>query len=492
MAQKKQYIAIDLGAESGRIMLGRVSAEKLELEEIFRFANNPIKEGSALKWNFPELLANIKKGLGKAIEQSDGEVSGIGVDSWGIDFGLLDEDGQLIENPYHYRDSRTEGLMEKAFELMAKSDIYRNSGIQFMPINTVYQLLSMRLGKSPALTRAKKLVFIADLVSYHLCGQAYGEYSLASTSQLMDMGTGEWSQAIFDKLDLPLEIMPEVVKPGTIAGQLTPQICEELGCDPIQVVAVGSHDTADAVAAVPANSDSWAYLSSGTWSLMGIETPQAIINDKTEKYSFTNEGGVQDTIRLLKNIVGLWILQECRRQWQREGTDLSYAELTLMADKAIPFAAHIDPDYGEFLSPGNMPEKINQYLVKTGQGKLNDKGQIVRLILEGLALKYRKVIEAIEDVAEGKLDVLHIVGGGIKNELLCQFAANATGKRVIAGPVEATACGNILMQAIATGQIGSLAQGRQLIGNSFQMKEYSPQDQEIWTSQYKKSKQNQK
>jgi sugar (pentulose or hexulose) kinase len=408
-----------------------------------------------------------------------------------VDFGLLGENGELIENPYHYRDSRTDGMMEKAFELMDKGDIYRNSGIQFMPLNTVYQLLAMRLANSQALAKAKKLVFMADLVSYCLCGRAYAEYSLASTSQLMDMRTGQWSQAIFDKLALPLKIMPEVVKPGTIVGQLKPQICEELGCGPIKLIAAGSHDTADAVAAVPANLDSWAYLSSGTWSLMGIETPQAIINDKSEKYSFTNEGGVEDTIRFLKNIVGLWILQECRRQWQREGIDLLYSELTSMAEKAKPFAAYLDPDYGEFLSPGDMPKKINQYLVKTGQNQVDDRGQMVRLILESLAFKYRKVLAAVEDISQKPIDVLHIVGGGIKNELLCQFAANATGEKVITGPVEATACGNILIQAIASDQISSLTQGRQLIGNSFQLKEYDPQDQEMWSSQYKKSKQNQ-
>jgi len=472
-------------------MLGTVSAEKLSLEEIFRFANNPIEEDGHLKWDFDGLFSQIKAGIAEAIKQSDGKISSIGVDSWGVDFGLLDENGELMENPYHYRDSRTDGMMEKAFELMDKDDIYHNSGIQFMPLNTVYQLLAMRLANSRVLAKARKLVFMADLVSCCLCGRAYAEYTLASTSQLMDMRTGKWSQAIFDKLGLPLEIMPEIVKPGTIAGQLTPQICKELGCEPIKLIAAGSHDTADAVAAVPAGSDTWAYLSSGTWSLMGIETPQAIINDKSEKYSFTNEGGVENTIRVLKNIVGLWLLQECRRQWQREGIDLSYSELTSMAEKAKPFAAYLDPDYGEFLSPGDMPEKINQYLVKTGQNQVDDRGQMVRLILESLAFKYREVIEAVEDLSQKPIDVLHIVGGGIKNELLCQFAANATGKKVIAGPVEATACGNILIQAIASGQISSLTQGRQLIGNSFQLKEYDPQDQEMWSSQYKRSKQKQ-
>ena len=488
MDQNQQYVAVDLGAESGRVMLGTVSAEKLSLEEIFRFANSPIEEGGHLKWDFDGLFSQIKTGIAKAIKQSDGEISGIGVDSWGVDFGLLDENSELIENPYHYRDSRTDGIMEKAFELMDKGAIYRNSGIQFMPINTVYQLLAMRLASSQALAKAQKLVFMSDLVSYHLCGRAYAEYTLASTSQLMDMRTGQWSQAIFDKLGLPLEIMPEVIKPGTIVGRLTPQICEELGCGPIRLIAAGSHDTADAVAGVPAKGDCWAYLSSGTWSLMGIETAEAIINDKSARYSFTNEGGVENTIRFLKNIVGLWLLQECRRQWQREGLDLSYSELASMAEKASPFAAYLDPDYGEFLTPENMPEKINQYLKKTGQNKTNDKGQIVRLILESLALKYRSVMSAIEDISQKPIDVLHIVGGGIKNELLCQFTANATGKKVIAGPVEATACGNILMQALACGQIDSLAQGRHLVGKSFQVREYRPEDSGIWSARYEEIK----
>ena len=486
MEKKKQYLAVDLGAESGRVMLGTVSAEKLDLQEIFRFPNQPIEEDGRLKWNFGELFSQIKTGIAKAIKQSDGEISGIGVDSWGVDFGLLDENDQLIENPYHYRDSRTDGIMEKAFALMSKRDIYENSGLQFMQINTVFQLLSMQLANSEVLAEARKLIFIADLVSYYLCGRAYAEYTLASTSQLMDMKTGQWSQQIFDKLGLPVAIMPEVVKPGTVVGQLKSRICEELGCDPIKVIAVGSHDTADAVAAVPAETNSWAYLSSGTWSLMGIETSEAIINSKSLEYSFTNEGGVENSIRFLKNIVGLWLLQECRRQWEREGTELSYAELTSMAAKAEPFAAHLDPDYGEFLAPGNMPEKINGYLVNTGQSKIDDKGQMARVILESLAFTYRSVLEAIEDVTKKHISVLHIVGGGIRNELLSQFAANATGKKVITGPVEATACGNVLMQAVACGQIKSLAEGRNLIRNSFKLKEFEAEEPEIWSKEQRR------
>jgi sugar (pentulose or hexulose) kinase len=347
----------------------------------------------------------------------------------------------------------------------------------------------MRLNNSIALAKAVNLIFIADLFSYFLCGRIFGEYSLASTSQFMDMRTSQWSKEILDRLSLPIEIMPKIIQPGSVVGQLTSKIGKELDCGPIPVIAIGSHDTASAVAAVPAADDTnWAYLSSGTWSLMGVEVPKAIINDKTFKYEFTNEGGVENTIRLLKNIMGLWLTQECRRQWQHEGTDLSYAELTAMAEKAEPFARHIDVDYSGFLAPGDMPKRINSYLKKTGQKPINDKGQMTRMILESLALKYRSIMEAVEDVAERKIDVLHIVGGGIQNELLCQFTANALGKKVITGPIEATASGNILMQAIATGQIKTLAEARQIVRNSFELKEYQPQDTLLWQKQYEKSK----
>jgi rhamnulokinase len=489
MAQVKKYIAVDLGAESGRIMLGSVSTDKVVLEEIHRFGNGPIKENGSLRWDFNKLLSEIKTGIGKAAKTAGAQVWGIGIDSWGVDFGLLDADGELIENPYHYRDSQTNGMTKKAFKLMSKRDIYENTGLQFMQLNSLYQLLAMRLNNSVALAKATNLVFIADLFSYFLCGRIFAEYSLASTSQFMDMRTSEWSKEILDRLSLPMEIMPKVIQPGSIVGQLTSEIGKELDCGPIPIIAVGSHDTASAVAAVPADSDTnWAYLSSGTWSLMGVEVPKAIINDKTFKYEFTNEGGVENTIRLLKNIMGLWLTQECRRQWQCEGTDLSYSDLTAMAEKAKPFARRINVDYSGFLAPGDMPKRINEYLKETGQKSIDDKGLMIRSILENLALKYRSIMEAVEDVAEHKIDVLHIVGGGIQNELLCQFTADALCKKVITGPIEATASGNILMQAIATGQIKTLAEARRIIRNSFELKEYQPQDIALWQEQYEKSK----
>jgi rhamnulokinase len=303
----------------------------------------------------------------------------------------------------------------------------------------------------------------------------------------MDMHTGQWSKAIFDKLSLPIQIMPEVVRAGTVVGKLTDAVAKEVGAAEIPVIAVGSHDTASAVAATPSQDEKWAYLSSGTWSLMGVEIPRAIINDKSFDYEFTNEGGVCNTIRLLKNIMGLWVLQECRRQWQREGEELSYDQIARMAAKAKPFAAFIDVDHTEFFSPGDMPAKVNAYLKSTGQNVISDKGQMARMILESLAVKYRKTMEMIEDTIGHTIDVLHIVGGGIKNELLCQFTADAINKKVITGPAEATALGNIMMQAIATGQIQTVEQGRKLVAASTELKTYTPQNVKAWDEQYKKT-----
>jgi rhamnulokinase len=476
------YIAVDLGAESGRVMIGSIVNDKLTLKECHRFPNGPYKAADgSLHWDWTKLMGEIKTGLKIAIPQCKGKPAGIGVDTWGVDFGLIGADGKLLEDPYNYRDSRTDGMMDIAFGKMGKRAVYDNSGIQFMQLNSVYQLLSMRLSNHPLLGKAKTLLFVADLISYLLCGKAYAEYTFASTSQIMDMKTGKWSEAIVKGLDLPGNLLPEIMPTGTVVGNLTPEICAELGCDPVPVIATAAHDTGSAVAGVPAEKGtSWAYLSSGTWSLMGIETPHAIINDKTFEYQFTNEGGVNNTIRLLKNIMGLWLVQECRRQWQREGTELGYAELAKMAAAAKPFVAKIDPDYSEFLAPGDMPAKINRFLQSTGQQPITDKGQMVRAILESLARKYGQVLRMLEDLQGKKIDVLHIVGGGIQNELLNQFTADATGCKVITGPVEATASGNIVVQAMATGDVKDLWHARQIVSNSYEIKEYLPQNPDAW------------
>ena len=486
MAEAAYYIAVDLGAESGRVMLGSITDGRLGLEEVCRFANGPVDVQGSLRWDFERLLSEIKTGIGQAARHADGRVLGIGVDSWGVDFGLIGGDGALLEAPYHYRDSRTNGMMEKAFELLPKRQVYEHTGIQFMQLNSLYQLLAMRLADAETLAKAKKLIFMADLISYFLCGRAFAEYTLASTSQMMDMKTGQWSRPIFEAMSLPLQIMPEIVMPGTIVGPFADEVADEIGCGKIPVIAIGSHDTASAVLGVPGRGDKWAYLSSGTWSLMGVELPQAVVDDKSFEYEFTNEGGVENTIRLLKNIMGLWLVQECKRQWQRDGDDLSYGQITQMASDAEPFFGHIDCDCSDFLAPGDMPARINKHLSDTGQKPTNDKGQMVRLVLESLALKYRSVLTAIEGVTGRTADVLHIVGGGIKNELLCQFTADATGKKVVTGPIEATASGNILMQAKATGQVRSLDEARQIIRDSFELKDYEPQDVSKWDAQYRK------
>jgi len=476
MTDEKRYIAVDLGAESGRVMLGVVSANKIRLEEIHRFINGPVEQNGSLRWDFSRLMSEVKTGIGKAAKESN-DIAGIGVDSWGVDFGLLDDNGNLIENPYHYRDSRTNGMIEKACELLPKREIYEHTGIQFMQLNTIYQLLSMRLSGSPALAKAKRLIFIADLVSYFLSGKPYAEYTLASTSQLMDMRRGAWSRTIFQKLNLPLDIMPEVVNPGTVIGKLTEKVGKEIGCPQIPVIASVSHDTASAVAAVPADRKTkWAYLSSGTWSLMGVESRNPVINDKTFAYPFTNEGGVDNTIRLLKNIMGLWLLQECKKHWQKQGVNLSYDQLTALAAKASSVSAAIDVDNSSFLAPGDMPDRINEYLLKTGQKPITDKGQMVRAIFKNLARKYAETINQLEDVIDSPINRLYVVGGGSQNDLLNQLTADATGKIVTAGPVEATAIGNILMQARATGQLDDISQARGLVRRSFTPKEYHPQN----------------
>jgi rhamnulokinase len=434
-------------------------------------------------------MSEIKEGLRKALTAQP-RVASMGVDTWGVDFGLLDAKGLLIENPYHYRDKRTEGMMDKAFSLMPKDQIYQHTGIQFMPFNSVFQVLALKMQHPEVLAKTQHLLLMPDLVTYFLTGDVSVEYTIASTSQMMDMATGQWSEPVLKALDLPVGILPKVVRPGSAKGTLRKAVVKELGTGSVPVIAVGTHDTASAVAAVPAGvaAGTWAYLSSGTWSLMGIEAPKAVINATTSKLSFTNEGGVGGTIRVLKNIMGLWLVQECRRFWAGQGEELDYSQITQMASKAKPFQGAIYIEHGEFLSPGRMPEKINQVLRSTGQAEISDKGQMVRVVLESLALRYAEVMDSLEKLAGHKIDVLHIVGGGIKNELLNQFAADATGKTVVTGPVEATVLGNVLMQAAATGQIKSLAEGRSIVAKSFETKTYQPKEQAAWKAFRKKAK----
>jgi sugar (pentulose or hexulose) kinase len=483
MSNVRQFLAVDLGAESGRVMRGSLAGGKLQIAEAHRFANGPLQQGEALRWDFAKILEGVKRGIALSVEQGGKEIAGISVDSWGVDFGLLDGRGQLVENPRHYRDRQTEGMLEEAFRRVPKRELYERTGIEIRRINSLFQLLAMRLRRDSALARARRLMFMADLVAHALCGETFAEYTLASTSQMADMHTGAWSAELLARLDLPADLLPQIVKPGTVVGRLTAAATRDCGCGRIPVIAAGSHDTACAVAAVPAEGGEWAYLSSGTWSLAGVELNQAVITDASFEDNITNEGGVEGTIRFLTSLAGLWLVQECRRQWQREGTDFSYAQLTDLARGARRFAARIEPNDDSFGAPGDMPARINRYLEQTGQRPLSDKGEIVRSILESLAFTYRRTLDKVEAMTGRRSRLLHIVGGGVQNDLLNQFAADATGREVIAGPIEATSIGNMLMQAKAVGALGSLAELRAVVRDSFPTQPYFPAEVESWETE---------
>ena len=475
------FVAFDFGAESGRAIIGTVKNDKLSLKEIHCFPNKQLEIDGHIHWNLPYLFNEIKTGLSKIVKTGI-VFNGIGIDTWGVDFGLLDEQGNLIENPFAYHDSRTNGMMEKVFQRLSRRNLYDRTGVQFLEFNSLYQLFSM-LG-SASLNKADKLLFIPDLFNYMLCGEKVSEYTIASTSQMLNAKNRKWDSGLLDILTLPSKIMPMIVEPGTIIGQLTPEIQQNAGMRAMDVIAVGAHDTASAVAAVPMSGKNRAYLSSGTWSLLGIESPKPIINDVSYQYSFTNEGGVNKDYRFLKNTMGLWLLQQCRKSWQQHGESYEYAELVQMSEKVEPFYVIIDPDDASFLNPSDMPNAISEFCSKTGQSIPKNPAQYTRIILESLSLKYRYIIGKINGMTKSPVEKLHIVGGGSQNELLNQFTANALGIPVIAGPVEATAIGNILVQLLAKGVINSLDEGRTLVKESFEQTVFTPQDTAPWNDAY--------
>jgi rhamnulokinase len=479
MSTQRKYLALDLGAESGRGALGKFDGKKLALEEVRRFPNTPVKVLGRMHWNVLSLFDNLKHAVGAAVSDAGG-IDSIGIDTWGVDFGLLANDGSLVGNPVHYRDPRTDGMMEKAFEVMPKAEIFEHTGVQFMQINTVFQLYSMVLSDSPLLSAADTMLMMASLFNFLFTGRKVDEYTVASTSQLMDPRSRAWAKPVFDKLGIPFDIAPELIDPGRIIADVRPDVAEDAGTAPVPVVAVGSHDTASAVAAVPAEAGTWCYISCGTWSLMGVEAGEPIINEKTLAYNFTNEGGVGGTIRYLKNIMGLWLVQECKRQWAKEGQDLTYAQITQLAADAEPMQCFVDCNSDAFLAPGGMPARIVKFCEMTGQRPPDSKGQIVRCALESLALTYRQSLAELEDVTGGRIDVTHIVGGGTQNQLLCQFAADALNRPVVAGPIEATAIGNVLMQAVALGDLKSTAELREVVRNSFSPVLYEPGNTAAW------------
>ncbi len=488
MAAQKRFLAFDLGASSGRGLAGILENGQLRLEELHRFPNGPTVVLGNMYWDALKLFQHLLDALAVYAKNYGKELSGIGLDTWGVDYGLLARDGSLLENPRHYRDSRTDGMVAKACTHAGGADaIFDATGIQFIQLNTLYQLYAMTTARSPLLEAADTLLMMPALFTYFLTGRKVNEFTDVTTTQMYDPRAGNWAYPLLQRLGIPTNILSaEIVPPGTVIGSLLPSVAETAGLGAVPVIASASHDTAAAVAAVPASGTDWAYLSSGTWSLLGLENPAPIINAQSLQYNLTNEGGVGGTYRFLKNICGLWLLQECKRIWDRAGTPVHYSELVQAAEQARPFTAVIEPNDALFLNPPDMPAAIVQFCQDSGQQPPATRGEIVRCALESLALTYRSVLEKMEHLRGKPVDVLHIVGGGVQNALLCQFAANATGKQVIAGPVEATAIGNIMMQAIATGDIASIQEGRELVKRSFEVKIYEPRETSRWDAEYQK------
>jgi rhamnulokinase len=479
-ANTHRYVACDLGAESGRVMLGVLMDGKLSLEEVHRFTNGPVRINGTLRWDVLRIFEELKVGIA-AVAARGLPVAGLSTDSWGMDYVWLREAEPLLTAPYHYRDSRTDGGFERAFAAVSREEIFAETGIQFMTINTLYQLHSEAEQQPCVFGSVNRFLCIGDYFNYLFSGIPRADESLASTTQLYNPRKRGWSQPLLKKLGLPEKLFPKVVPCGTILGPALSQF----GLPGAQVIASCSHDTGAAVAAVPAQGNNWAYLSSGTWSLLGIESPTPIITEQSCRYNFTNEIGYGGSIRFLKNIIGMWILQECRRTWAGECREYDYAQLMLLAEQATPMKSMIDPNDLRFARPDNMPQKIKDFCRETGQNPPSDVGETVRCVLESLALLYRKTLDEIEEITGQKLVKLHIVGGGSKNALLNQFSANATGRTVIAGPVEATAAGNVLIQAIALGHLPSLDALRDVVRQSFPVQTYQPTEAVAWQRAYK-------
>lgn len=472
MAMKKM-LAVDLGASSGRGIIGGFDGERFTLEEIHRFSNDPVMMPGGFFWDTLRLLFEIKTAILKASHA--GGISSVGIDTWGVDYGYLDRTGTLLSNPYHYRDVRTDGIQSYVFDRLApRSEIYGKTGIQSLNFNTLYQIAADLRDRPWVVENAECLLHMPDLLGYLLTGEKSSEYTIVSTGALLDAKKRDYAWDLLKKCGVPERLLCPVVQPGYDMGGLLPSIEEETGNTGARLLKVAGHDTASAVLSVPAVDDGFLYISSGTWSLMGIESPEPVLTDLSEKYDFTNEGGVSGTIRVLKNIMGLWIEQESRRQWKREGKNFTFDELSEMALASKPLQSVINPDDPSFSTAGNMPKRICEYCEKTGQHVPQSIGEIVRCIFESLALRYRWTAEKLEEMTGKKYPVINIVGGGTKEVMLSQFAADASHRHVSAGPVEATTLGNIAMQCIAEGEIKDIWEARRIIRSSFEIKEYEP------------------
>lgn len=477
------FLAFDLGAESGRALLGSLEARRLSVREIRRFPNTPLSLSGHIHWNVPALLDEMKTAMRDASAQVPDRLAGIGIDTWGVDFGLLDRDGSLIGLPFCYRDHRSLGAMEDYFKLVPPKDLYEATGIQFMPFNTLFQIYAMVRERSAQLAAAADLLFMPDLFNYLLTGRKAAEATIASTSQILDPRLKTWIPGLFQAMGLSKNLLQPIIDPGTVLGPLSAGIAEETGLAGVPVIATAGHDTASAVAAAPGDGDRWAYISSGTWSLVGTEENGPIITPEALAFNVTNEGGVGGTIRFLKNVSGLWLVQGCRRAWQESGP-LTYEELARAASEAPAFQALIDPDSPDFLNPPDMPEAIRGYCRKTGQKPPDSRASMVRSILESLALKYRLVIERLRSIRGRPIETIHVIGGGSRNDLLCRFTADATGLPVLAGPAEATAIGNILVQALALGLVAAPADIRAIVRRSVELRAYEPCGAPGWEEAY--------
>jgi rhamnulokinase len=484
MPQTHNYLAIDLGAESGRAILGEFDGSHLVLKEIHRFPNTPVRLPDGLHWDALRLFGEIKYSIAAAVHETGGQIDGIGLDTWGVDYGLLDRQGVLLSNPYHYRDSRTDGMVEAAFSIVPRKEIFDLTGIQFMQLNSLYQLFSMAHSGSPLLDITETFLTMPDLFNYWLTGQKGCEFTNATTTQCYNPRQRAWAHDMLDRLGIPSGIFPDIIRTGSVMGPLLPDLAHELGAPAIPVIAPACHDTGSAVAAVPGQGNNYAWISSGTWSIMGVTVNEPVINDQALAFNFTNEGGVNYTYRLSKNIMGLWLVQESRRTWEHQGQVYSYEELTRSAAETAPLVSIIDPDSIDFLKPGDMPARIRAYCERTGQPQPESTGAVIRCALESIALRYRWVIERLEDLLGRRLDSVHIMGGGTKNRLLSQLTADATGRQVITGPVEATATGNLLTQALALGEISSLDDIRDIVCQSFDVETFEPAPSQAWDDAY--------
>lgn len=486
---KKIYLAADLGAESGRLMAGSFDGSRIELEELHRFPNGPVHLGGTLRWNLVGLWQQIQHGLGLAGTKFGDQVASVGVDTWGVDFVLLNRNDELLGQPWNYRDRRTDGMMQKALQRVSREEIFAQTGLQFMEINSLFQMLAMCERDPELVSQAERFLMVPDFLHWCLCGSRVVEFTNATTTQMLNATTRTWAADLLSKLQIPLQMFPEIVPPGTKLGRLRGEIAALSALKGVEVVAPATHDTGSAVAAVPTAStgrSDWAYISSGTWSLMGLEVADAVLSEQALRRNVTNEGGLDGTYRLLKNIMGLWLVQQCRRAFARRGKDLDYAELTRQAAAAAPFRSLINPDAEAFLRPLDMTDAIAAECRRTGQPVPESEGAFIRCCLESLAFKYRMVLGWLQELTGVPVRVIHVVGGGGRNDLLNQLTADACGVPVHAGPTEATALGNILVQAMATGDVGSLSEIREIVRRSETISEIEPQNTAQWDEQWER------